>query len=562
METSRGEKESCRQYGTVIVHQKLCEKDVIRDEFENNNKPTNQPSNQRSQTIRKLYVSRALAAVGDRIWAFSLGVFINKLYPDSLRIVALYGFVVSVSLILCGASVGRWIDKNRRWFAAKVCLLVENLLVTLAYIILVFYYTFWTDIEESRWMVIASVILISIFANFACVGCKIIIERDWIVVVTAGDEIQLAGMNAVFTTIDLTALVLSPMFSGFLFHLANQEVVALVIGIWNTISIFMEYYLLKSICNAHPELAMKKDLKPVAIDTTKKRSKGCMCGIPNPWIYMRDIKMGWKLYMNHNIRNAGLGLAFLYMTVLGFDNITYGFCLSQCVTEGQIGILVGASALIGILGSSSFPYLRKKFGLARTGIIGMVNLIIADMLCVTSIWLNGSPFDPHIIGNRIQMTDEIDGNYLDQHHWRTPSFVETNSTTPSYEELSECRISSYLSITILLSGILLAKFGLWISDLTITQVIQEEVEEEHRGVINGVQNSLNSLMDTMKFTLVISLPGEKTFGFLIMASFVSIVFGAISYTNYAVHSIQRKRAEDFDSEECDEKQGMLMETTE
>ena len=191
----------------------------------------------------------------------------------------------------------------------------------------------------------------------------------------------------------------------------------------------------------------------------------------------------------------------------------------------------------------------------------MVNLIIADMLCVTSIWLNGSPFDPHIIGNRIQMTDEIDGNYLDQHHWRTPSFVETNSTTPSYEELSECRIPSYLSITILLSGILLAKFGLWISDLTITQVIQEEVEEEHRGVINGVQNSLNSLMDTMKFTLVISLPGEKTFGFLIIASFVSIVFGAVSYTNYAVHSIQRKRAEDFNSEECEEKQGMLMEKT-
>ena len=77
METSRGEKESCRQYGTVIVHQKLCEKDVIRDESENNNQPTNQISNQRSQTIKKLYVSRALAAVGDRIWSFSLGVFIK-----------------------------------------------------------------------------------------------------------------------------------------------------------------------------------------------------------------------------------------------------------------------------------------------------------------------------------------------------------------------------------------------------------------------------------------------------------------------------------------------------
>jgi len=45
----------------------------------------------------------------------------------------------------------------------------------------------------------------------------------------------------------------------------------------------------------------------------------------------------WKIYMIHSTRNAGIGLAFLYMTVLNFDNITYGYCLEMCVSELILG---------------------------------------------------------------------------------------------------------------------------------------------------------------------------------------------------------------------------------
>jgi Ferroportin1 (FPN1) len=42
--------------------------------------------------------------------------------------------------------------------------------------------------------------------------------------------------------------------------------------------------------------------------------------------------------MKHDVRNAGLALSFLYMTVLGFDNITWGYSLMQCVTESVLGM--------------------------------------------------------------------------------------------------------------------------------------------------------------------------------------------------------------------------------
>ena len=122
---------------------------------------------------------------------------------------------------------------------------------------------------------------------------------------------------------------------------------------------------------------------------------------------VKSAAYGWKLYMSHKIRNAGLGLAFLYMTVLGFDNITYGFCLDQCVTESILGGLVGASAVLGVMGSLSFPHLRKIMGLNKTGLAGMAILAGTLSLCVVSIWLDGSPFDPHYLEKRSNETQDV-----------------------------------------------------------------------------------------------------------------------------------------------------------
>ena len=84
-----------------------------------------------------------------------------------------------------------------------------------------------------------------------------------------------------------------------------------------------------------------------------------------------------------------------------------------------------------------------------------------------------------------------------------------------------------------MSGIIAGKFGLWLCDLTITQILQENVPEEHRGTIGGVQNGFNSTMDTIKFILVIGLPNQETFGWLILASFVCTCTGFVAFASYA-----------------------------
>ena len=36
------------------------------------------------------------------------------------------------------------------------------------------------------------------------------------------------------------------------------------------------------------------------------------------------LKKGWSIYFSNDVKFAGMGLALVYMTVLGFDNISTG----------------------------------------------------------------------------------------------------------------------------------------------------------------------------------------------------------------------------------------------
>ena len=144
----------------------------------------------------------------------------------------------------------------------------------------------------------------------------------------------------------------------------------------------------------------------------------------------------------------------------------------------------------------------------------MLCLVSSLSLCVVSVWLPGSPFDPEA-----KVANWSDVNVTD-------IFKKCD------DDGDEKHIMT--SVIVLLAGIISARFGLWISDLSITQIMQENVEESKRGVIGGVQNSFNSFFNMIKFCLVLLMPTENMFGILVVLSFIFICFGAISLTSYAV----------------------------
>ena len=58
--------------------------------------------------------------------------------------------------------------------------------------------------------------------------------------------------------------------------------------------------------------------------SAKEDSSDCSACMKKTFSGFLILIRGWKTYMKYSVAYAGLGLALLYMTVLGFDNITVG----------------------------------------------------------------------------------------------------------------------------------------------------------------------------------------------------------------------------------------------
>ena len=48
------------------------------------------------------------------MWSFGVGLFMIELAPNSLRLVAVYGFANGGAILFLGALIGDWVDKTSR----------------------------------------------------------------------------------------------------------------------------------------------------------------------------------------------------------------------------------------------------------------------------------------------------------------------------------------------------------------------------------------------------------------------------------------------------------------
>merc|ERR1711963_370382 len=153
-----------------------------------------------------------------------------KLAPENLRLTAMYGLIIAASVICFGASVGNWIDKTRRITAARTFLAIQNFCVSLCAIGVSFFlwiyaceldkstvskdekYLSEEDVNGESEMIVTDDLskgtnpnhqtqLMSIpsleTARLASSGTVIILQKDWIVVISDNDTDYLAKMNSI-----------------------------------------------------------------------------------------------------------------------------------------------------------------------------------------------------------------------------------------------------------------------------------------------------------------------------------------------------------------------------
>ncbi|XP_059896030.1 solute carrier family 40 member 1 [Gadus macrocephalus] len=525
-----------------------------------------------------IYMGHALSTWGDRMWNFAVAVFLVELYGNSLLLTAVYGLVVAGSVLLLGALIGDWVDRNPRLKVAQTSLLVQNSCVILCGIVLMVIFQYKDQLASmyNGWLLTACyimVISIANIANLASTATAITIQRDWVVVVAGQDSSTLADMNATVRIIDQLTNILAPMLVGQIMAFGSHFIGCGFISGWNLCSMCLEYALLWKVYQKTPALAVKggqkeqeQELKQlnspremengltpeessqplmtdggvvVARPSPSTKDTSCCYQVTEP---LRTLKAGWVSYYNQNIFFAGMSLSFLYMTVLGFDCITTGYAYTQGLNGSVLSLLMGASAIAGICGTVAFTWVRKKCGLIRTGFISGVAQLSCLMLCVASVFAPGSPLDltvspfldlySHLVGDRGTLP-EADPSLM---QGLTGDILSGNATmVPPMEELPP--LQSYMSVCLLFAGVIAARLGLWSFDLTVTQLIQESVAESERGVINGVQNSMNYLLDLLHFIMVILAPNPEAFGVLVLISVSFVAMGHAMYFRFAFKSL-------------------------
>lgn len=155
------------------------------------------------------------------------------------------------------------------------------------------------------------------------------------------------------------------------------------------------------------------------------------------------------------------------------------------MNESVLGILFGISACFGLIASIAYPFLRKKFGLVKTGMLGLTCQISCLTLCMISLGLPGSTFDPTYWGKDKAVTMKSICNESYTGSLSTPS-SETNHSTPEMlngtinlmptlnsncnNTIESTEEKSKISLIVLFTGILGARFGEYFSIKRINPV--------------------------------------------------------------------------------------------
>ncbi|XP_053374081.1 solute carrier family 40 member 1-like [Mercenaria mercenaria] len=531
-----------------------------------------------------VYLNHFIVGWDDNIWWFALGLFLVEITPQNLQFTASYGLVGGIAVLLFGTVVGDWVDRTSRLTVARATVLVQNSALIVCCLIVYVVIEYKTDVasvlpnEGLLRMCYALIIIIAILSNLTNMARKTAIERDWVVEICDKDKDMLATLSATMRRISLLTMVIAPIVTGQILSRTSHSTGALAVAGWNFVTIFVEYALLWKIYQEVPQLRREKvreerhqmsvghmqgvdmimefkdleengDHMVTNVNTTEEPVRDEMAEqqyikkmkfvnekpkytfLTSLCASFITLRRGWKIFRGYNVAFAGLSLASLYLTVLGFHSITIGYAYSQGLSEDLIGGLLAAAACSGIIGTFLYPRIRMRIGLQRTGLYALAAEISSLTLCVISIFCPGSPFDPLYFSRYskvINNTETITESYLSTFYTNNTTVNVTSEPTTAPAPFA----SSYVSISLLMTGIIGARIGLWLADLTITQLFLESVDVTERGIVAGVQNALNQLMDMIKYAIVLLLPVPEVFGYLVIISYCFICLGWILFAVY------------------------------
>ncbi|XP_066377499.1 solute carrier family 40 member 1-like [Miscanthus floridulus] len=446
--------------------------------------------------LRRLYTGHALARWGARMWEFSVGLYMIRIWPGSLLFTAIYGVVESSSVAVFGPIVGTLVDKLTYLQVLGLWLLVQSLsfIVAGASVTALLVYD---DLKATSFPVFMALVIVTnvsgALAALSTLAGTILIEREWVVVISSRHPpAVLTGINSVVRRIDLSCKLLAPVFSGLVISFVSAQASAAALALWNVASVGLEYWLFVSVYNGVPALAESSRLMRTA-DATEAMLLSSSSSSENvaptenalDWRVRMTEQLSiipcwesWVVYLRQDVALPGVALAFLYFTVLSFGTLMTATLDWKGIPAYVISLARGFSAIVGIGATLLYPVVHSWVSTLRTGLWSIWMQWCCLLVCVASIW----------------------------------------------------SASAVASAWMLMAGVAASRLGLWMFDLAVMQLMQDGVPDHERCVVGGVQNSLQSVFDLLTYVMGIIISDPRDFSELIVLSFFLVTCAAAIYT--------------------------------
>ncbi|KAK1610792.1 hypothetical protein QYE76_034465 [Lolium multiflorum] len=449
--------------------------------------------------LRRLYVGHFLARWGARMWEFSVGLYMIRIWPDSLLFAAIYGVVEASSVAVFGPMVGTLVDRLTYLQVLGLWLLVQSSSFIVAGISVTALLVY-DDLKVTSFPIFVALVILTnasgALAALSTLAGTILIEREWVVVICSGHPAAvLTNTNSVIRRIDLSCKLLAPVLSGFVISFVSTEASAVALALWNVASVGLEYWLFVSVYNGVPALGENVQLRrESSVGAALPSSEIVATSDEEVQTYGQDAadwRVGvtkhlsilpcwesWVVYMRQDVMLPGVALAILYFTVLSFGTLMTATLDWKGIPAYVISLARGFSAIVGIAATLLYPVVHSRVSTLRTGLWSIWMQWCCLLLCVGSIWVSGG----------------------------------------------------VASAWVLMAGVAASRLGLWMFDLAVMQLMQDNVRDSDRCVVGGVQNSLQSIFDLLTYIMGIIISDPRDFSELIVLSFFLVTCAALMYT--------------------------------
>lgn len=490
-----------------------------------------------------LYLSHFFNQFSESTWQFCL-VLCLAAYSnyESLFLVTLYGLVSYAAVCVAGPRVGSFLDTTllSRLVVAQRLICMENCAVLAAtamcYRLLV---VATTNSSSSSGGIPTSessesiVLLVGIYVFGACAaildsGFLVAMERDWIVVMSQeasnhhvveqetreDEETQwLSDTNVAMRQIDLSCKVGAPAVAGFVVawfdgsssssnessteHVYDIRGAVLLVGGINSLALIVESICVAKVYSDVPRLgqpssSLRLPAEPLP-DTALSGSTNSNGDELSEQVIQKlqeDNSHSWwfqllpysfQVYFGQQpICWAGFSLSLLYLNVvLTFGGIMTAYLVWRGMGMGAIGFWRGVSSAAGLSGTVVYHVMASRVGLVDVGMMSVVFQFLCLSACYASL------------------------------------FVKNDS----------------VSFAMLIAGVCFSRAGLWVFDIAVTQLMQQHIPAPIRGLVGGVQQSLNAFFTLGAFSLGLFLSDPKYFHVYASAAYGGVGLAVVFYAH-------------------------------